>query len=157
MMHATNIFPEFKHWVMAASLAGVGLLGVAPLATAAAEHTMLGNMHASAEPLLEADSKSEYTPNEKTLKQDEIKPATSNEGLLKVAELADDTAITASVKAELLKDAMVKGLKVEVETKQGVVQLSGIVENEQQAARAIEVATNVKGVKSVINNLMIKG
>jgi len=152
MMHATKNFPEFKQWVLAASLTSLGLVGVAPPATAAAENSMISDMRASALPLLEAD-----TNSENSLDQDELKQASSSDGRMKLAELVDDSVISAKVKAELLKDAMVKGLKVAVETKQGVVQLSGIVENEQQAARAIEVTTNVKGVKSVINNLMIKG
>lgn len=60
-------------------------------------------------------------------------------------EYIDDKAITAKVKAALLKDPEVKALQVKVETYNGVVQLSGFVDNPEQISRAGEVAKALKG------------
>jgi osmotically-inducible protein OsmY len=72
-------------------------------------------------------------------------------------EYVDDKAVTAKVKAALLKDPDVKGLQVNIETFNGVVQLSGFVDKPEQISRAAEVAKGVKGVKSVKNDLNVRG
>ena len=91
------------------------------------------------------------------LDPDEFTKASAINDRVKVARVVDDSVITAKVKTQLLKDSLVKGLKVNVETYQGAVQLNGFVDNERQAARAVAVAATVKGVKNVINNLIVKG
>jgi osmotically-inducible protein OsmY len=72
-------------------------------------------------------------------------------------EYVDDKAVSAKVKAALLKDPDVKGLQVNVETYNGVVQLSGFVDEPEQASRAVEVAKGIEGVKSVKNAMKVKG
>jgi osmotically-inducible protein OsmY len=71
-------------------------------------------------------------------------------------EYIDDKAITAKVKAALLKDPEVKALQVNVDTYNGVVQLSGFVDNEKQISQAAKVAGSVEGVKSVKNDLVVR-
>ena len=71
-------------------------------------------------------------------------------------EYIDDKVITAEVKAALLNDPEVKVLQINVETYNGVVQLSGFVDNPAQIPRATEVAKHVKGVKSVKNDLNLR-
>jgi osmotically-inducible protein OsmY len=71
-------------------------------------------------------------------------------------EYIDDKAVTAKVKAALLKDPEVKALQVKVETYNGVVQLSGFVDKPEQISRAGEVAKGVEGVKSVKNDLNLR-
>lgn len=73
-----------------------------------------------------------------------------------VSEYAGDAATTSSIKAKLLADDIVPSRKVTVETTDGVVQLSGSVENKAQAERAESIAKAVDGVKSVKNDLSIK-
>ncbi|MFW5398767.1 molecular chaperone OsmY [Yersinia sp. 1252 StPb PI] len=73
-----------------------------------------------------------------------------------VSEYAGDAATTSSVKAKLLADDIVPSRKVKVETTEGVVQLSGSVENKAQSERAESIAKAVDGVKSVKNDLSIK-
>lgn len=68
----------------------------------------------------------------------------------------DDAWITAKVKTVLLKDEIVKGLNVNVETTQGTVQLSGWVADEKQIAQAVHIARGIDGVKRVRNDLQIK-
>ncbi|CRG50354.1 molecular chaperone OsmY [Yersinia pseudotuberculosis] len=73
-----------------------------------------------------------------------------------VSEYAGDAATTSSVKAKLLADGIVPSRKIKVETTDGVVQLSGDVENKAQSERAESIAKAVNGVKSVKNDLNIK-
>ena len=68
----------------------------------------------------------------------------------------DDKVVSTKVKAALLKDPEVKALQVNVETYQGVVQLSGFVDKSEQISRAAEVTKGVEGVKSVKNDLIVR-
>ena len=69
----------------------------------------------------------------------------------------DDSGVTAKVKSALIDSSDTKAGDIKVETKAGVVQLSGFVESEAQKTAATKVASGVKGVKSVQNNLSVKG
>lgn len=60
-----------------------------------------------------------------------------------------DTWITTKVKADLLATENVSGLDIKVETVDGVVTLSGAVASKAQKDKAIAVAKQIKGVKSV--------
>jgi len=71
-------------------------------------------------------------------------------------EYIDDSGITASVKAAIYNDPMLKVGQISVESHKGVVQLSGFVDSKQAASRAAELARSVKGVKSVKNSLIVK-
>lgn len=73
-----------------------------------------------------------------------------------VAEIVDDATITAGVKAALVGDPDLKASDINVETYQGVVQLSGFVSSAESVATAATVARTVKGVKSVRNDLRLK-
>jgi hyperosmotically inducible protein len=68
----------------------------------------------------------------------------------------DDAAITTKVKAKLLDDSITEGLKVDVNTDRGMVQLSGFVESENQRERAYQLAQGVAGVQSVRNDLIVR-
>lgn len=60
-----------------------------------------------------------------------------------------DALITARVKAALLRDPVVKGLSVEVDTYDGVVLLTGRVTDPDEADRARALARKVRGVVEV--------
>ena len=68
----------------------------------------------------------------------------------------DDSTITSKVKAALIDDASTKAGDIKVETRGGVVQLSGFVSNQAQKDAATKVAQGVTGVKAVNNGLGIK-
>ena len=72
------------------------------------------------------------------------------------AEFVDDTVITTKVKAALLGDPQTKVLQVNVETFKGVVQLSGFVESQAVASRAVELARGIKGVSEVKNDMRLR-
>jgi osmotically-inducible protein OsmY len=69
--------------------------------------------------------------------------------------IVDDAAITAKVKTALIQEPSVSALDIDVNTYRGVVQLSGFVETEAQADRAVETATDVAGVRSVENDMRV--
>jgi hyperosmotically inducible periplasmic protein len=71
-------------------------------------------------------------------------------------EYVDDKAITAKVKAEFVRDELVKALDVNVDTFKGVVQLSGFVDTQAQKERAAQIAATVNGVREVKNNVTVK-
>lgn len=71
-------------------------------------------------------------------------------------EYVDDATITARVKAAFASAPDVDALDVNVDTYQGVVQLSGFADSRTQVARAEEIARGVPGVKSVKNGLTLK-
>lgn len=74
----------------------------------------------------------------------------------RTAVAASDTAITTKVKASLFKEPDLKSLGIHVETEKGVVMLSGFVENKAEADKAIKVAKEVDGVKSVKSAIKVK-
>ncbi|HZX31843.1 MAG TPA: BON domain-containing protein [Rhodocyclaceae bacterium] len=71
-------------------------------------------------------------------------------------EYLDDATITTRVKSALVQDPDVRATEVNVETYRGVVQLSGFVDSESEARRAVNVARQVPGVNSVKNDIRIK-
>jgi hyperosmotically inducible periplasmic protein len=71
-------------------------------------------------------------------------------------EVVDDSILTAKVKAALIASSDTKAHQINVETKAGVVQLSGFVDNADAKAAAADVARSVTGVKDVENELSVK-
>ena len=67
-----------------------------------------------------------------------------------------DTAITASIKTDFLKDPDLSVLKIDVDTKGGVVTLNGLAGNDAARTRAEKMAGSIKGVREVRNFLVVK-
>ena len=72
-------------------------------------------------------------------------------------EYIDDSVITTKVKAAVLNEPTLKSAEINVETFKGVVQLSGFVNSQDDIAKAASVASGVKGVTSVKNDMRLKG
>ena len=72
-------------------------------------------------------------------------------------EYLDDTVITTKVKAAVFGEPSLKSAEINVETFKGVVQLSGFVSSRADINKAVEVARSVNGVKSVKNDMRVKG
>lgn len=68
----------------------------------------------------------------------------------------DDSTVTAKVKTALTESKETKAHDIKVETRSGVVQLSGFVESEAQKSAATKVAQSVEGVKAVKNSISVK-
>jgi osmotically-inducible protein OsmY len=72
-------------------------------------------------------------------------------------EYFDDTWVTTRVKAAMFNEPTLKASEINVETFKGEVQLSGFVSSEEAIRKAVAVAKEVQGVKSVKNDMRVKG
>lgn len=68
----------------------------------------------------------------------------------------DDAAITASISADLAKDPDLSAIKINVDTKNGVVTLNGPAPTAAAKDKATTIAKAVKGVSAVDNKLVVK-
>ncbi len=73
-----------------------------------------------------------------------------------MGENIDDGNITTSVKTQLASDRLVTLTRVGVETNNGIVYLTGEVETAEQRSHIGSLASQVKGVKRVVNNLQVR-
>lgn len=74
-----------------------------------------------------------------------------------VGTIAEDSAITASIKADLLKDPGLSALGIEVNTVKGEVTLKGEVSTEVRKQRAEGIARHIVGVTKINNLLKVSG
>ena len=71
------------------------------------------------------------------------------------AKLAD-AAITASIKADFVKDPGLSALRIDVDTHGGVVTLNGVAKDQAARDRAGQIAQAVSGVREVRNHVTVK-
>ena len=67
----------------------------------------------------------------------------------------NDDFIIDTIRQKLAADLIVKGGAIEVVAKDGVVTLSGTVEEDKQKNKAAQIAKKVNGVKSVVNEIKL--
>ena len=72
-----------------------------------------------------------------------------------MGENIDDSYVTGAVKTKLASDKLVSLTRVEVETNNGVVYLTGQVQTAEQRSHIGSLASQVKGVKRVVNNVQV--
>jgi len=73
-----------------------------------------------------------------------------------VGETIDDASITAQVKGSLLAHRSTSALKTKVSTDNGIVTLTGKAKNAAEKDLVTKLATDIDGVKSVVNNMTIE-
>ena len=73
----------------------------------------------------------------------------------KTGEVITDAAITSEVKTKFLADSDVSGLKIDVDTSNGVVTLNGTVKSKAEMDKAMAIARDSKGVKRVVSHLKV--
>jgi osmotically-inducible protein OsmY len=71
-------------------------------------------------------------------------------------EVVDDSVITTKIKSLLANDDFLKSFQISVETRKGIVELSGFVDSQKAKDKAGQIARGVEGVKSVQNALIVK-
>jgi hyperosmotically inducible periplasmic protein len=88
--------------------------------------------------------------------------AKTDEAQKKAGDAADragdviaDAALTSAVKTKFLADTTISGLRIDVDSKNGVVTLTGTVRSAAEKDRALKVARETDGVKSVVDRLKI--
>ena len=74
----------------------------------------------------------------------------------KAGEVLDDATITMKVKMALARAPDLKALQMNVDTAHGVVTLNGTADSQQSSEKAAAIAQEVKGVKSVVNRLIVE-
>jgi osmotically-inducible protein OsmY len=79
----------------------------------------------------------------------------TKDAAVKTKDVTADASITSAVKSKFLADTKVAGLKIDVDTKDNVVTLTGNVKSEAEKAEAIRLAKNTTGVKSVVDKLVV--
>lgn len=72
-------------------------------------------------------------------------------------DVTTDPNITSQVKAKLLADPDVAGLRINVDTKDRVVTLTGTVKTQSEKSQALELAREVEGVMRVTDRLTVEG
>jgi hypothetical protein len=73
-----------------------------------------------------------------------------------MGEKLDDSAITSKVKMELLKNKETSAIKTKVKTENGVVTLTGKAKNGAEKELVTKIASGVKGVKKINNNMVVQ-
>jgi len=75
--------------------------------------------------------------------------------IMTVACAQTDAGITTNVKTKLAADDTVKAYQVDVDTRNGVVTLSGAVDTEGAKEQAIQIARSTDGVRDVIDQIRV--
>jgi hyperosmotically inducible protein len=70
---------------------------------------------------------------------------------------AGDTTINTAVKNKLAADPTTSAAKIDVDTSNGVVTLSGKVPTAAEKSEAERIARNTQGVRQVVNNISVEG
>ena len=96
--------------------------------------------------------------NEMTVLTAAMKPGkkTMGEKMDSMSESIDDASITALVKTTLLYHRSTSALNTTVETKEGVVMLGGKARNTAEKDLATKLVSDVFGVKSVVNTMIVQ-
>lgn len=79
----------------------------------------------------------------------------AREQTAKANQAIDDTAITAAIKAGIFAEPGLKVLKIDVDTKDGQVMLTGSANSVEDVQKATQIAHSVQGVKAVDNRLAV--
>lgn len=85
-------------------------------------------------------------------------PVEQEEARTESVQPGSDTWITTKVKADLLTTQNVPGMEIKVDTVNGVVTLSGMVDTQSEKDRAVQLTRGIEGVKQVdADNLKVAG
>jgi len=89
--------------------------------------------------------------------QDEAKEAArdADDATDRAGDATSDAALTTKVKTKFLADDDISGLKIDVDSNNGVVTLTGTVPTAAEKALAVKTAKATDGVKSVVDNLKV--
>ena len=88
--------------------------------------------------------------NEMTIKEMQSKPIET------LSEQIDDASITGQIKTSLMLHRSTSSLKTMIQTKEGVVTISGIAKNAAEKSLVTKLVSDTYGVIKVINNMTIE-
>ena len=78
------------------------------------------------------------------------------DGATRAEHALEDGAVTAKIKSKMTLDDSVKALDINVDTNAGVVTLRGTVNSQAEKTRALQLARETSGVKSVQDKLVVR-
>jgi BON domain len=78
------------------------------------------------------------------------------EGANQAEHALENGALTTKIKSKMALDDSVKALNINVDTADGVVTLTGTVHSEAERTRAVQLARETDGVKSVTDRLVVR-
>lgn len=81
---------------------------------------------------------------------------TKGQGMDDMTVMIDDVSITSLVKSALMHHRSTSALRINVETKEGIVKLAGKVKNAAEKDLAGKLVNDVHGVKTVVNAITIE-
>ena len=87
--------------------------------------------------------------NELVVKASPAMPETMGESI-------DDASITSQIKYALLSHKSTSALKTKVSTSDGVVVITGVADNDAEKSLVGKLATSIRGVKSVTNDMTVR-
>jgi hyperosmotically inducible protein len=74
-----------------------------------------------------------------------------------IGDAAVDAGISTKIKAKLVQDAGLSAFRIDVDTNDRMVTLSGTVSSLEEIDRAMNLALETDGVRRVVSTLQIKG
>lgn len=80
----------------------------------------------------------------------------TDKSMEKTGNYLSDSAVTTKIKAKLMATDDLKVSDVNVETNQGIVSLTGSVDNLHSKNQIVNLTRQIKGVKSVEENLTVR-
>ena len=102
----------------------------------------------------EADAKTDAAKRDADDKADEAQRK-AGDATDRAGDAVGDAALTTKVKTKFLADDDISGLKIDVDSKNGVVTLTGTVPTAAEKNMALKVARSTEGVKSVVDRLKV--
>ena len=73
----------------------------------------------------------------------------------RVAEVVEDGALTAKIKSKMALDDHVKARDIDVDTSDGLITLTGTLQSEKEHERAVQLALETEGVRTIIDALVV--
>jgi osmotically-inducible protein OsmY len=117
--------------------------------------TLKGEAHSQAQKDLTAKYAKDVE-GVKDVKNEIVVTAKKESTLDRVGDAIDDASVTAQVKMALLTHRSTSALNTNVDTNNGVVNVSGKAKNPAEKQLVTELVENIKGVKSVKNNMAVE-
>lgn len=106
--------------------------------------------------LLAAPMHTAFAEGSKSRTQDSTSGTQDSTSRSDQSSVVDDSMITARVKGRMIQDPTVSAMRINVETKNGVVQISGFANSEAEKARASSIASSVPEVRQVQNDIVVR-
>jgi hyperosmotically inducible protein len=89
--------------------------------------------------------------------RNELVVVTPEPGSTTIGEDMDDASITSQVKYALLSHRSTSALSTKVVTENAVVNISGVADSDAEKSLVTKLAQDTRGVKSVVNDMTVKG